>query len=781
MRERSIRPHLTRWFLNVTIAVLFSSNLFAQDADIVLPLTLNEQARGEVFVRVAGDDILLRLSDLSAMGLSGPLWAGLVQSQKAEGAQSVDGEMLISLSRAAPYLTFHFDEANLEVAVIADPRLLRPTEMDLRGSRPKAIDYSRDSSFFLNYAASTRNLGSISAFVETGASLRGNLLLNTVSRSPSGDVVRGITNLTIDDRPNLRRWIAGDATVVTDALGGSALLGGVTVSKFYGLDPYFVRFPSLAVTGATVTPAEVDVYLNGQLVSQTRVPPGPFELSNLPATAGAGDLRVVIRDVYGREQVIANPYYYSTAVLAEGLSEYSYSAGALREGFGSRSFDYGDPALLAYHRTGLTQTLTLGGRVEAGRDLLSVGSIAGIRTRAGDVDLGLAASDSDGRTGYAAQAGYQYLARRYSFGGRARAFSDHYATTSLSAPSDRPRVDASVFAAVPIPRGSVAVQYSSTDNRDAADLSRATISMNITLAKSVGFFMSAAGVDDGSQRFGEYFAGLSFHLGRSTTANAGIRQVDDRQELSVDVQRPLPVGTGYGYRLSARSTADEERDGTSVLQYQTSFGRYEASIDPLADDRDVSLSAAGGLIYQRGALFFSRPVQESFALVRVPGVPNVRVYASNQQVGRTDRNGNLLVPNLLPYYGNPLRINDQDIPLTYDVQDVEKVVAPPSRGGAYVEFPVSAVRTITGSVVVRGRTAQLIPSYGQFDLARGGSEYVSPLGRAGEFYFENVASGRYRGTVRFEQGSCTFEVTVPSGNEPAIDLGRLSCTNEALP
>ncbi|HET7707829.1 MAG TPA: fimbria/pilus outer membrane usher protein [Thermoanaerobaculia bacterium] len=781
MRERSIRRCLTRCLLSVAIAVLFSFNLSAQDADIVLPLTLNSQPRGEVFARVAGDDILLRVSDLSAMGLSGKLWETLVELQRTRGPQSVDGEMLISLTGAAPYLTFHFDEANLEVAVIADPRLLKPTEKNLRGTRPEEIDYSRDSSFFLNYAASTRNLGSVSAFVETGASLRGNLLLNTLSRSPSGRVIRGVTNLTIDDRPNLRRWIAGDATVVTDALGGSALLGGVTVSKFYGLDPYFVRFPSLAVTGATLTPAEVDIYLNGQLVSQTSVPPGPFELSNLPATAGAGDLRVVIRDVYGREQIIANPYYYSTAVLAEGLSEYTYSIGALRNGFGASSFDYGDPAVLAYHRKGITQTLTLGGRVEAGRDLLSVGSIAGLRTRAGDIDLGLAASESGGQTGFAAQAGYQYLAKRYSFGGRARMFSDHYATTSLTAALDRPLLDASVFAAIPVPRGSLAVQYSSTDNRDGAELSRATLSLNVTLAKSVSLFTSASAVDDGVHRFGEYFAGLSFYLGGSTTASAGIRQVDDSQELSLDVQRPLPVGTGYGYRLSARSGTDQERDGASVLQYQTSFGRYEASIEPFADDRDVSLSATGGLIYQRGAFLLSRAVQESFALVRVPGVPNVRVYASNQEVGRTDRNGNLLVPNLLPYYGNPLRIHDQDIPLTYDVQEVEKVVAPPSRGGAYVEFPVAAIRTITGSVIVRGKSATRAPSFGRITLSGRGAEHESPLGREGEFYFENVANGRYGARIEFEQGSCSFELIVPSGTEPAIDLGRLACTNEALP
>ena len=64
-----------------------------------------------------------------------------------------------------------------------------------------------------------------------------------------------------------------------------------------------------------------------------------------------------------------------------------------------------------------------------------------------------------------------------------------------------------------------------------------------------------------------------------------------------------------------------------------------------------------------GGLHATRPVQESFALVRVPGMKGVRAYLSHQEVGRTNRNGDVLVPNLLPYYGNRLDIADEDVPL----------------------------------------------------------------------------------------------------------------------
>ena len=762
------------------LAALLCVSVSGQESDITLPLTLNDQPRGEVFARVAGDDILLKVSDLESMGLGGTLWERFVLFMKLRGVPSAEGEPLISLRSAVPYLTFHFDEANLELAVIADARMLTPTTLDVAGRRPAGITYSRDTSVFTNYAVSTHDFGDVTAFVENGFSWRGHLFLNTLSRTPTGDVTRGITNVTLDERSDLRRWTIGDASVATDSLGGGTLLGGLTVSKHYGLDPYFVRYPGLGVRGTALTPAEVDIYLNGQLVGQTRVPPGQFELANLPATAGAGDLRVVIRDAFGREQIVENPFYYSTSILAKGLSEYTYSIGATRDGFGSKSFDYGDPVLLAYHRKGLTDSFTLGARIEGGRDLVSAGSIGGLRTRRGDFDLGLAGSHARGESGMAAQAGYVYLARRRSFGGRVRMLSRHYATTSLAPHMDRALVDASLFAATPIPHGSLTLQLSAIDNRDSADLKRLTLGTNITLTKSVSVFASAGGVDDGLRRYGEYFAGLSFHLGGNTTANLAVRKDADVTEVGVDVQRPLPIGTGYGYRLSARSSENDRRDGSSQLQYQTSFGRYEIGFDPFGESREVSLSASGGLIYQRGSFLFSRAVQDSFALVRVPGVPNVRVYASNQEIGRTNARGELLVPNLLSYYGNPLRINDQDIPLTYDVQEVEKVVAPPNRGGAFVEFPVLAIRAIGGSVAVRGKTKELMPSFGQITLIEGEVEHVSPLGRDGEFYFENLASGTYAATVEFEQGKCTFHLNVPAGTDEVVDLGRLLCTNEAL-
>src|SRR5205085_9737997 len=132
---------------------------------------------------------------------------------------------------------------------------------------------------------------------------------------------------------------------------------------------------------------------------------------------------------------------------------------------------------------------------------------------------------------------------------------------------------------------------------------------------------------------------------------------------------------------------------------------------------------------------------------------------SNVPVGRTDANGDLLVPNLLSYYGNRISIDDRDVPLNYEVLATERTVAPPFRGGAFIEFPVRQIRTVTGSVVV---APDVVPAYGQLTVMSGQQSFVSPLGRNGEFYLENISSGTYPATIDYKLGSCNFNLQVPS-------------------
>jgi outer membrane usher protein len=134
----------------------------------------------------------------------------------------------------------------------------------------------------------------------------------------------------------------------------------------------------------------------------------------------------------------------------------------------------------------------------------------------------------------------------------------------------------------------------------------------------------------------------------------------------------------------------------------------------------TNVSVAGALVGIGGDLYATRPVRNSFALVRVPGVAGVRTYSSHQEIGRTNRGGNLLIPDLLPYYGNELNIDDTDIPIDYTVPDVDITLAPPYRGGAVVLFPVRRIQRATGTVVLLTAAGEEHPSFGELTIVAEG-------------------------------------------------------------
>jgi outer membrane usher protein len=768
-----------RW-TGVVAVLVFAIGLTAQDApQVVVPLSVNQVSRGEVLIRIASDDIVIRVADLEGAGLTGSTWERLKTFGGLRAAPApLDSAEAISLRALAPLVSYNFDEATLTLSLNVDPRLLTSSALDLMSNRPPNIEYARDNTAFLNYALTSTGFRDVGLFGEIGRTFGGKLLYSSFSRAAGDELVRGATNLTIDSRDTLRRWIVGDGGVVTDALGGAALVGGVTVSRNFQLDPYFIRYPSLQVRGVATTPSQVDVYVNGLLVDRRQVNPGEFELRNLPVSAGTGVTQIVVRDVYGNERTQSDSYYFSTAVLARGMNEYTYSAGMLRDSIGATTDEYSDPAVVGFHRRGFTDYITAGFRAEATRDIRSVGPNLAYRTRVGDLQVLAGASDAFGLRGAAGLIGYNYLNRRFSVGGTVQMQTRNYAHLSLLPSADRALVNTSVFASTIVGRrGSVTAQFSDSRMRDAEDTRRLTLSSSVSLGRYANAFVAVGASEINGERSPEYTFGLSFHARHNISSSVYATSRGDESSVTAELQRPLPVGTGYGFRIGS-SFGDDRDSAPTTLQYQTGFGRYEVGFDSL-NSGDPSISASGGLVYGGGALMATRPVQDSYAIVRVPGVEGVRVYSSNQLIGRTNGRGVLLVPNLLAYYGNQLRIEDEDVPLDYEVRAVEKIIAPSYRGGAVVDFPVQQVRTIFGTLRVRTASGQeIVPAYGELVLSRGDERVTSPVGTAGEFYLENLESGQWPAAMEWEDGRCRFELTVPAGSEPVIRLGTIVCDAE---
>ena len=782
-----------------------------EDNPAFLHATVNQVDVGDVFVILRGNDALMKVADLEKSGM-----------RVEGGKQEKPGEdLLVSLQSLAPKLTFVFDERSLSLTITADSKLFGGAVLDLRAKRPEGIIYDSAPSLFVNYRVGLTDLESRhqagwNGFVESGLSLRGHLLYASGQRSEvNGSWERLLTNLTFDLRDRLTSIVLGDVNATSDALGGGGMMGGVSVARNFGLDPYFVFLPTQQLAGTALTPSTVEIYVNGQLVRREILPPGQFSVQNLPVTSGSGQTQVVIRDAFGNTQTVTSPYYLALGTLAKGLHDFSYNVGLTRQNFGQDSWNYGQPALLFRHRLGLTNWLTVGARVEGALHfdrttvgpcteriphMLNGGPSLALRLPVGEVGASAALSRQGRFVGGAAILSYSYVGRLLNFQVGARFQSREYANLYLT-PSSLPPPNALPFG-IPSPTArqrkdllasiaknigkvaSLSLQYQATEWLAQGWTNRITLAANRSLTRWMYAFATVSNIYSSVLPV-EYdtFVGLSFAPAERVTTGATRSDHWGGQSgyggtSQATVQQSLPLGPGFGYRVVV-SQGEKNAMNEGTAQYQGAYGRIEADYQhpgySTSDRGHASLTATGGLILIGGSAYLTRPVQDSYALIRVPGVAGVHGTMSNQVMGTTDRKGNLLIPSLLHYYGNRIGIDDKDIPLDHDIGATERVIAPPYRGGAVVTFPVRRVQSVAGTVVIDDQGATTLPTYGQIIVLVGQQQMVSPLDEAGNFYLENVPPGSYSAEVQYAAGVCKLPLAVPDAATALVNVGTIQC------
>ena len=740
----------------------------------ILTLEVNGVDHSDVLALVIKNDVLVKRSDLEVAGLSS--FSGK--------EKTISGARYVSLASLAPGITYKFDEKNLIISLMAEPTYLGLRKLNLSFAEPPDLEYRSDLTGFLNYSFNFTDFASWDGFFEGGISWHRFLLYSGLSRGLQG-LVRGLTNLTYDDPRNMRRWMLGDTFVNTGVLGGGAFLGGFSIAKNFGLDPYFIRFPTQTISGALTVPATVDVYRNGLLIKQEQLPPGQFTLNNLPGLSGLTNTQVVIRDAFGNTRAINQQFYTATGLLEQGLNDYSYGIGMVRSSVGTANWNYGPLALSAIHRFGLTNWVTPGYRLEVERDLLSGGPQIAFGFPIGETDFAASASRSRGQSGAAASFVYQYLIPGgFAMGAAAQWMSPHYANLSIKPSDNRPLFESDATISRDIgPSTSLSFEYRYQNLRDRL-LTTGTdhsvlASALVRISERLSFIASITHTLPGNrQPANDVFFGLNYLLGKTTVASASYDHRYNGDFGAVSVQKPLANGPGYGYLVQAQEGATEQEAGQ--FQYQNDWGTYEADYTRLQGNDSSTLRIAGGVVAIGGRVLPTRPVQNGFALLRVPGVSKVDCEWSNQVEGRTDAKGDCLIPNLLPYYGNQLGINQNNIPLEYSVGQVSKIVAVPYRGGAVLTFPVHKIQQLTGKLIVREGATAVIPADGEFIVQAGGERLSSPIGEKGEFYFEDVAPGTYDAAIEFADGTCKLPLQVPQSGKFVVKLGTLGCAMKGV-
>jgi len=75
----------------------------------------------------------------------------------------------------------------------------------------------------------------------------------------------------------------------------------------------------------------------------------------VPVTTGQGEVSLVVKDLLGREHIVAVPYYASPALLKRGLNDFSCEARFMRDNYSLKSNDYGDFLFSGTERRGFKE------------------------------------------------------------------------------------------------------------------------------------------------------------------------------------------------------------------------------------------------------------------------------------------------------------------------------------------------------------------------------------------------------------------------------------------
>jgi len=736
---------------------------------------LNQQNKGDWFFHLDGGSPLFTPHALRSMGLV--RLPDMVTRQ-------IDGVDYLSLASMQPVVSYRIDEQQSAIYIDAPPDFFRRQFYSKSFfNAPEGLVYTNDMSAYVNYGVNITGNGDSDAIVLTAPlemafhtgdfSAFSNFLYT--NNDNDGQFVRLISAVTRDDRASLTRLTLGDFAATTGVDGGGGIFAGISFSRNFSINPYYNRYTGLSVFGAVSTPSQVEYYLDGDLLFSQQVSPGQFEFQDAYPPMGAYQTRLVIRDVFGNENVAYGDIYYTSRILKPGVHEFSYNAGFERGNFGRLSADYGKPAALGFHRAGVTEGLTLGGRAEFNGDLLNIGGSASfLLPRLGEMDVSLSGSSGRSTRGYTASVNYRYITSFLSVNARFRTLSREYSNLTLKPEDDKTRVEwQSGLSLNSRSFGSWTASYSVRQLHSGTRTNRATL----FFSKRIGRFASlvarytrlSGSIDDD-----EFFLSLGRPLGKGRSGFIDYRKRNNTTQLSARISRSRPLGEGFGYIINA-GLQNDKPNGDLFFEYAGPAGVYSAGYRFVDGRSAYSAGMASSVSWLGSGVHFSRPIADSFALVKLDKLQDVDVLFNNQFMGQTNQNGELIIPRLNAYLGNLISVDDQDIPINYELAGFEQVVATPFRGGAVITFDSTKLQAFTGQIYIDINGKRQPAEYWGLRYESGGQKVDSVVGKSGEFYIENLAPGSHLAEIYSGSELCRFTLNIPESQEMYVNLGEISC------
>jgi outer membrane usher protein len=696
------------------------------------------------------------------------------------------GQKWIPLN-AVPGFKSKFNYAEQSVELDFSPQAFQATRLAEKGYTRPALTPTTPA-LFLNYdlsytgsnyknAPSDRSLGALTELgLSTGAgvltsSFVGQNLTGTSQLQPQSwrRLETTFTHDYLDSNTTLK---LGDSTTRRGSWGRPVYFGGLQIGSNFGLTPGFITQPIPVLSGTSSAPSTVELYVNDVLRQTSNVPTGPFTINNFPLINSSGEAQIVVKDVLGRETVIDQPFFTSTNLLEQGLTDWSTEIGAVRQNLGIYSGDYGQHFVSGMLRHGISKTLTVESQGEWGQSTRDAG--LGFDYALPFQTLGQmafsASHDQTAGSGRDWVLGLDKSTLRHTFSVRLENATIDYRQvgqqtlpykSQLSGNYNYTLSDSSSFG----------VGLARIDTYDSGTLT--TYSGNYSTRLYNGSLTFSAARITGSTPGYSLGAMFLIPLDQQTSISSSMTRNSGHNDAYVSASKGLTDESGTGWRVLAGNRTGQNY-GEGGFYYQGDEGMLTSDVSASNAQQTLRLGAQGGMVMMDGHAFMTRRVQDSFALVEVPGYADVGIGFQNSTLTHTDKDGIALLTRLLPYQNNSVRINPTELPINAELDSIEQVVVPAARSGVIVKFPVRSgrgalitVKLENGDEAPAGATVQMPGDKEEFYVGRRGEVYITGLQDKDTLH------------MKLDDTTCTFDISLPPANPDDISrVGPVTCKTD---
>ncbi|WP_165961162.1 fimbria/pilus outer membrane usher protein [Qipengyuania sediminis] len=610
--------------------------------------------------------------------------------------------------------------------------------------------------------------GAQAAGLVGGAFVKGDLVLATSAQIAAGSGPRPAPVRRLDSFAQLRLGNSGAVITAGDFVSaGSATqrpvrMGGIQLTSDFRHRPDMVTSPMPAFTGNVAVPTSLDILAADQTYQLGELEPGEFTVRNIPINPGRGAVAVRLTDALGRETIRTIDFYQSHTLLRKGLRSYALNAGFVRRRYGTDRDTYGPFGASAYYRRGLSPFLTVEASAEMTPGMINAGG-------RGDFTIGNVAlstlelrrsQSASGGGGFLLNAAIESIGNRLSARAGVSVPTSGYADVASHLGDSPPR--SQVFANIafdlarnaPLQFSYVRLGPSEAPRYGRGSVPNDLLTANLFYSPNSRINLSLnAGMRSAETRSVFVSGGLTMRFGARHAVSLGAGHNGGQTTTALGYQFNDHAATGLRAQASLGTLGSTPRFNASAIhegRWTTLNGGFVLAQGQIAGQ----LSATGTLITTGGTLYARGASENGYALVRAGKVAGVPVKLENRLVGKTDRRGHLLVPNLRPMVPQHIDIDGARLPADAVVLTSRHVVTVPQRAIGLVDIDAMYFRPIAikltdtrGAALEAGLPVVALPS---------GRETL--VGFDGMLEF-NTASGDRRLIVGAAEGRC--EVAIP--------------------